>query len=91
MLKQIVKIDIYSIPSNRIKIILSEHDDGTFNGHVVDFGKGTPHKDVSFDVNTDFSEGFVDRVEKNIYQSCVAWAKNHLENKDKFRLIETHP
>jgi len=91
MLQQIVKVDIYAIPSNRIRIIISEHDDGMFYGHVVNFGKSTPHNDVSFDINTEFSEWFVDQAEKNVYQSCVAWAKNHLQNKDKFSLSESYP
>lgn len=86
----IVKTKIYSVPSNQIKIYISEHDDGTFYGHVVYFKKITHSAAPGFDVDIDL-EAFVASGEDIVYQSCIDWVEENICNKPEFKLQEVRP
>jgi len=86
----IVKTEIYSVPSNRIKIFISEHDDRTFNGHVLYFKKIEHSTDRGFDVDIDL-KSFIATGRDIVYQKCIDWVKENICEESEFRLEEVRP
>jgi len=83
----IVKTKIYSVSSNQIKIYISEHDDGTFHGHIVYFKKITHSADPGFDVDIDL-KGFIASEKDTVYQSCIDWVEENICKEPEFKLQE---